>query len=74
MDAFSKDLGVSKDNFLNMIENLDVGFYKGDLDGKFLMHNRVLNEILGFDPSKDLTGKLADHFFRTIWTGTRFRN
>ena len=64
MDASSKDMGVSKENFLYMIENLDVGFYKGDLDGKILMHNRALNEILGFDPSKDLTGKLAEHFFK----------
>jgi len=64
MDVFSKDKGVSKDEFLYMIENLDVGFYKGDLDGKFLMHNRILNEILGFDPSKDLTGSRTDHFFK----------
>ena len=38
--------------YQNMINDLDVGFYKGEFKGKLLMHNFALNKIIGIDPSK----------------------
>ena len=64
MDVLTKDKNNSNDNFRKMIENLDVGFYKGDSDGNLLIYNRALKEILGFEPSKDLAGNLAEYFFK----------
>ncbi|KKM17340.1 hypothetical protein LCGC14_1676750, partial [marine sediment metagenome] len=49
--------------YLEIINNLDIGFFKGEFKGKLLMHNRTLNKILGIDPSKDLTGTSAIQFF-----------
>ncbi|TFG24161.1 MAG: PAS domain-containing sensor histidine kinase [Promethearchaeota archaeon] len=56
-------LRESEENYRNMINNLDIGFYKGEFKGKLLMHNPVLNEILGIDPSKNLIGSEASKFF-----------
>ncbi len=64
MDVLTKVKNNSNENFRKMIENLDVGFYKGDSDGNLLMYNRALKEILGFEPSKDLAGNLAEYFFK----------
>lgn len=46
----------SEKKYRNMIENLDVGFYKGEFQGKLLMHNKTLNKIFGLEPSKSLVG------------------
>ncbi len=56
-------LRESEENYRNMINNLDVGFYKGEFKGKLLMQNPALNEILGIDPSKNLIGSEAFQFF-----------
>ncbi|KKN31618.1 hypothetical protein LCGC14_0822190 [marine sediment metagenome] len=52
----------SDEAYRNMINNLDIGFYKGELNGKLLIHNQKFNEILGFDPSESLVGSLALRF------------
>ena len=46
-----------------MINNLDSGFYKGELKGKLLLHNQAFNKILGIDPPKSLVGSKASQFF-----------
>ncbi|TFG01449.1 MAG: PAS domain S-box protein, partial [Promethearchaeota archaeon] len=56
-------LRESEENSRNMINNLDVAFYKGEFKGKLLMHNSALNKILGIDPSKNLIGSEASKFF-----------
>jgi PAS domain S-box-containing protein len=46
-----------------MVNNLDVGFYKGKLGGELLMHNQAFNKILGVDPSKSFVGITSSQFF-----------
>jgi len=40
-----------------------VGFYKGELNGKLLLHNLAMNKILGIDQSISLIGAEASQFF-----------
>ncbi len=56
-------LKESKQKYQDMIENLDVGFYKGVINGELLVHNRTLNRILGLNPSVNLIGADASKFF-----------
>ncbi len=63
MSIITKESADPENKYLEMINNLDVGFYQGEFKGKLLMHNRTLNKILGIDPSKDLTGTSATQFF-----------
>ncbi len=37
-----------------ILNDLDVGFYKGEFKGKLLMHNSAFNTILGLDASMSL--------------------
>ena len=53
----------SEEKYRNTINNLDVGFYKGELNGKLLMHNQALNKILGIDVNTSLVGLSASQFF-----------
>jgi PAS domain S-box-containing protein len=46
-----------------MLNNLDVGFYKGKFNGELLMHNSKLNQILGLDSSISLVGAQSVNFF-----------
>ncbi len=55
-------LKESDENYQVMINNLDIGFYRGELNGKLLFHNKKLNEILGYDSSESLVGSLAIKF------------
>ncbi|MFX0132710.1 MAG: PAS domain S-box protein [Candidatus Hodarchaeota archaeon] len=55
-------LRESEENYRNMINNLDIGFYKGEFKGKLLMHNPIFNKILGIDPSKSLIGFKPSQF------------
>jgi PAS domain S-box-containing protein len=56
-------LKESEVKYKDMINNLDVGFYKGEFKGKLLMHNKTLNEIFGNDPNTDLIGSESTRFF-----------
>ncbi len=53
----------SEEKFRNMVNNLDVGFYKGELRGKLTMHNQAVNKILGLKPSDSIIGLDSTRFF-----------
>jgi len=53
----------SEEKYRNMVNNLDVGFYKGEYKGKLLMHNQALNRILGIKPHESILGMEASRFF-----------
>jgi len=57
-------LKKSEEEHRNMLNNLDVGFYKGELKGKLLIHNIAINKILECVPSKNLIGTFAKDFFK----------
>ncbi len=59
----TKELKQSEDNYKRILNDLDVGFYKGQFKGELLMHNSKLNEILGLDASISLLGLQAVKFF-----------
>ena len=46
-----------------MLNDLDVGFYKGQFKGKLLMHNAAVNKILGIKESVSLVGLNTNQFF-----------
>ena len=46
-----------KENDYKIIESLDVGFFRVQLDGTIITHNRKYNEIFGIDPLKCQNGK-----------------
>ncbi len=56
-------LKESEEKFRTMVNNLDVGFYKGEYKGNLLMHNQALNRILGFKPHDSIVGAKASRFF-----------
>ncbi|MFX1395398.1 MAG: PAS domain S-box protein [Promethearchaeota archaeon] len=56
-------LEESEKKYRTMIDNLDVGFYKGEYKGRLLMHNRAANKILGIDQTKNLIGTKSIDFF-----------
>ena len=66
MDNNNKEGAISIKNFQEMINRLDVIYFKGEFDGKLLIHNKALNKILGLDPSIDLTGSPASQFFSDL--------
>ena len=53
----------SEEKYRNMINNLDVGFFKTDVNGIFLTHNPALSKILGFDPTRNLIGLSAQDYW-----------
>ncbi|MFX1378384.1 MAG: PAS domain S-box protein [Promethearchaeota archaeon] len=57
------DKGLFQQKIQQLINNLDIIYFKGELKGKLLMHNTALNRILGLAPSIDLTGSFASQFF-----------
>ncbi|MFX1442070.1 MAG: PAS domain S-box protein [Promethearchaeota archaeon] len=62
----------SEKKYRNMINNLDVGFYRGQIGGGLLIHNSTLNKILGFDPNENLNGIRTDQFFVDPMEKTRY--
>ncbi|MFX1569998.1 MAG: PAS domain S-box protein [Promethearchaeota archaeon] len=63
MNKSKKDGIFSNKEFQNILNNLDVVYFRGELKGKLLFHNTALNRILGLDPSIDLTGSPSSQFF-----------
>ncbi|MFX1374419.1 MAG: PAS domain S-box protein [Promethearchaeota archaeon] len=53
----------SQSQHREMLENLDVGFFRVSLDGIILTHNRKYNEIFGIDPTKQLNGEKTFDFW-----------
>jgi PAS domain S-box-containing protein len=64
----------SEEKYRNMVNNLDVGFYRGEIGGKLLIHNSTFNKILGFEPNENLTGLKADQFFIDSKEKTKYYN
>ncbi len=56
-------LKESEEKYRSMINNLDVGFYRGKIGGELLIHNSAFNTILGFEPNENLIGVKSDQFF-----------
>ncbi len=63
MDKNSSDNIFSNKQFIEIINNLDILYFRGELRGKILFHNNALNRILGLDTSIDLTGSPSSQFF-----------
>ncbi|TFG20633.1 MAG: PAS domain S-box protein [Promethearchaeota archaeon] len=49
-----KKIRDSEEKYRNMINNLDLGFFKADVNGVFLNYNPALKQILGYSPSESL--------------------
>jgi PAS domain S-box-containing protein len=56
-------LRESEEKYRNMVNNLDVGFYKGEYKGRLLVHNQALNRIFGIKPHENIVGMKASRFF-----------
>jgi PAS domain S-box-containing protein len=56
-------LKESEEKYRNMVNNLDVGFYKGEYQGKLLMHNQALNRIIGLNPEESVVGIESSQVF-----------
>ncbi|MHA1194294.1 MAG: PAS domain S-box protein, partial [Promethearchaeota archaeon] len=59
----TRELKTSEEKYKKMLNELDVGFYKGEFKGKLLMHNQTLNKILGIELTKSLVGTSSSQFF-----------
>ena len=46
------------------LDQLDDGYYRVDVEGTILAHNRAFCQILGFDPDRDLSGAKTPDFWR----------
>ena len=56
-------LHESEKKYKNMINHLDVGFFKSDLEGIVLNHNPAFNKIFGYDPDESLVGLSGNIFW-----------
>lgn len=59
----TRELKESEENHKRMLNDLDVGFYKGEFKEKLLMHNAAVNKILGLSESLSLVGSKSSQFF-----------
>ena len=57
------ELKASEENYKKILNELDVGFYKGEFKGKLLMHNQTVNKILGIELTKSLVGASSSQIF-----------
>ena len=69
--VITKDIFSDKE-FQEIINNLDIVYFRGEFKGKLLFHNIALNRILGLDPKIDLTGSLASQFFSDSEIGNKY--
>ncbi|MFX0007272.1 MAG: PAS domain S-box protein [Candidatus Hermodarchaeota archaeon] len=53
-----------KESEYEIIDGLDIGFFRVSLDGTFLAHNQKYNEIFGIDPLKSLNGEKTFNFWQ----------
>ncbi|MHA2038466.1 MAG: PAS domain S-box protein [Promethearchaeota archaeon] len=65
-------LKESEEKYRSVVNNLDVGFYKGEYKGKLLMHNQSLNIIIGLDPEKTIVGLESSQFFNDPKTHEKY--
>ncbi|MBD3341539.1 MAG: PAS domain S-box protein [Candidatus Lokiarchaeota archaeon] len=59
----TRELKNSEENYKNMVNDLDVGFFKGELGGKLLIHNNAFKNILEISDSDNLLGVHSSKFF-----------
>ena len=59
----TRELKTSEENYKKILNELDVGFYKGEFKGKLLMHNQTVNKILGIELKESLVGTSTSVFF-----------
>ncbi|MFX0028142.1 MAG: PAS domain S-box protein [Candidatus Hermodarchaeota archaeon] len=65
-------LKKSEEKYRNMVNNLDVGFYKGEYQGKLLMYNQAAKRILGLTKEDSLIGVKSSQMFRNAETYKRY--
>ncbi|MFW9823587.1 MAG: PAS domain S-box protein [Candidatus Thorarchaeota archaeon] len=65
-------LRESEEKYRNMVDNLDVGFYKGEYQGKLLMHNQALTRIMGLNPNDNIIGIESSQFFKNPETREKY--
>ncbi|MFW9821128.1 MAG: PAS domain S-box protein [Candidatus Thorarchaeota archaeon] len=58
----TRELRKSEEYYKKILNDLDVGFYKGEIKGKLLMHNAALNKILGLSEDISLVGSSSSKF------------
>lgn len=63
MDIKYSEDALFNEKFQEIINNLDIVYFRGEFRGKLIIHNSTLNRILGLDPSIDLTGSQTSQFF-----------
>jgi len=68
----TKGLKTSEEMYKKILNDLDVGFYKGEFKGKLLMHNSALSIILGFDASKSFVGFQSSQLFNDLNVQKRY--
>ena len=68
----TKELKMSEEMYKKILNDLDVGFYKGEFKGKLLMHNSALNTILGLDTSISLIGSTSTRLFNDLNVQKRY--
>ena len=68
----TKELKMSEEVYKKILNDLDVGFYKGEFKGKLLMHNDYINTILGFEKSRSLIGSHSSQFFNDLNVQKRY--
>ena len=59
----TRELRESEETYKRILNDLDVGFYRGEFKGKLLMHNATVNKILGIKESQSLVGSYTSQFF-----------
>ncbi|NVM17718.1 MAG: PAS domain S-box protein [Candidatus Lokiarchaeota archaeon] len=62
----TRELRKSEENYKKILNDLDVGFYKGEFKGKLLMHNAALNKILGLGENISLVGSQSSQFLSNL--------
>ncbi len=67
-------LKESELNFRNMVNNLDVAFYRGIYKGALLMHNQACNIILGLELDESIVGTDSSQFFVSEEINRRYYN
>ncbi len=53
----TKELEESEENYRNLLNNIDVGFYQVTLDGQMINLNQAHKIILGYEPTDNLKNK-----------------
>jgi len=65
-------LKESEEKYRKMVNNLDVGFYRGELKGKLLLHNQAFNNILGLKPYESKVGIKSSQLFANPETQKKY--